>query len=600
MLRHFLFVSQVSDAIAHTFNSVLWYVGNLSKDKIWQETRPIQRGRALSFDGVDDYVQLPNATAFNLVDFSISAWFKATSKENTRIFSKDNIHDWPVRKLIALKPANIWTNKPFWWILIWLQSIFVESPNSLVVWWTYHISMTRKDWEYLRLYIDWILVDEELSTTFFWPIDSNIWPTIWNYKSNDSIWEYFNSDIRDVRVYNKVKTDAERQNIMNGNSDADGLVWQYKTDEWSWTIWYDSSWNWLHGTLVNWVSHITKTDWFGSDFQNQVWYTDNAGMLIPRDESNITQDVQWNPLQFNWRVKYDARLYGRYMSFDGVDDYVTRPNIFANDTLITAWIRVPSTSLNINLLFEYSIWSLRYWFFLRWNKISYVKNYTFRTSIETIAANQWYHITLDLINNKMYLNNIELTLGSTSWALPSDIPNTIRLWSSTVSWYHGLGNMYDVRVYNTLKTQIERQNIMNWEIDINGLLLQYKLDEWSWTIAYDSSWNWHHGTLINWVSQWEWPQWSVARQTRGHTQSWFVSIPRDESNITKDVLGDDLQYPWDNKSLLPWWRVDHNPWLAPELIRRTVPTDYDYWDTLPATMTKVTGGNKERDFIIKI
>jgi len=246
MLRRFLFISQASDAIAHTFNSLLWYEWNLSKDKIWLQTRQIQRGRAYSFNGANQYVQLPNNPIFNLVDLTISVKFIAWSINNTRLVSKDNNWDLWTRKLISMKWNSLWTWRPWCWVLVWWNFIFLDAPTALIPWQHYTMTMVRKDWQYLRLYINKILVAQINSWLVLWPIDSNVWPTLWAYKSVTNGWEYFDWSLYDVRIYNTTKTLQEIENIENGLRDIIWLVAHYKTDESTGITAYDSSWNWLH------------------------------------------------------------------------------------------------------------------------------------------------------------------------------------------------------------------------------------------------------------------------------------------------------------------------------------------------------------------
>lgn len=53
----------------------------------------------------------------------------------------------------------------------------------------------------------------------------------------------------------------------------------------------------------------------------------STDMLIPRDESNITQDVLGGSLTYSGKVPYNADLVGSHCgTFDGVNDYATVPN----------------------------------------------------------------------------------------------------------------------------------------------------------------------------------------------------------------------------------------------------------------------------------
>lgn len=405
-------------------------------------------------------------------------------------------------------------------------------------------------------------------------------------------------DIRDVRLFTTSKNSDERQNIMNWWVDTNWLVAQYKMDEWSGTIVYDSSWNWQNWTLVNWVQHIELTDGFGSDFQNQVWYTDNAWVLIPRDEINPTQDVQWNPLQYTWRVKYDAELIGRSYSFNWINQFVQiNTDLWASVNLtISVWyyhdkiwrgtIASSWPSYNNPRLYLAIDDSRRVWFSRSNN------NY----SNQSLEQNRRYHIC---VTSVWWIDTIYI-----DWVLDKTASTeSLRTTQTTFSLWSGFAwatkwNMYDLRVYNKWKSIAEIWEIMSWWVDTDWLVAQYKLDEGGGNTAYDSSWNAYHWSLINWLQQITWKNLWTARQKLWHSQSWLVSIPRNEAIPSQDVLWNTLQYPWDGYYLLPSWQVDFNPWLAPELIRKNAPINYTYWDSLPATMTKTTATDKENNFIV--
>ena len=96
----------------------------------------------------------------------------------------------------------------------------------------------------------------------------------------------------------------------------------YKLDENTGSAFFDSSGNENHGTWQNSPTIETNTDNVIS-YQNNVGYTNNSGLLVPRDESNITLDVQGNPLQFAGEVPYNGLAkQSNCLTFNGTNQYV--------------------------------------------------------------------------------------------------------------------------------------------------------------------------------------------------------------------------------------------------------------------------------------
>ena len=568
-----MFLSQqVATDIAHTFNIQLWYDGSLSKDKIWTQTRPIQKWKCISTNWSNSY-----ATAWPFVgwDKLVCCWLKYTDdvKWNQLFFWNATVwrfYMWRWNWNLA-----IWT----WW------SVFLNWPAYPIAKNIRHHVWLLQNWTQTSIIINGAIV----YTVTTWSPTAGAWTFIWQVTNL----HYSAIDVYDFRIYNWAKTLTEITEIMNWKIDLVGLASMYKMDEKTGTTIYDSSWNNEFRTLFNWVNRLELEDWFGSDFQNQYWYTDNAWVLIPRNEAIPTQDVQWNPLQYTWRVKYDAELIGRWYGFDWINDYISlvSSNLliadFAQDWEIESFISIEKRQTGLwRILSLRAAWSVL---------IISVNARDIVFAIGSPSADFSYRILpvwwddkanfTFLVKHTNWWNleifiNWNLEYSQPIWSFTNPTTNLARIWSFW-SW--------DVIEWKIWFMRISYQ----WYDTIN-----LKMNEWSWIIAYDSSWNWRNGTFFNWVQHTTWKWLWDERQTEWYTQSWLVSIPRDDSNPTLDVLWNPLQYPWDWYSLLPSWQVDFNPWLAPELIRKTVPTNYTYWDALPATMTKKTGANKENNFIV--
>lgn len=536
MLRRFLFLVSKIKAIAHTFNSLLWYHWNLSKDKIWLQTRQIQRGKWVFFDGANDYAICPQTSE----DINTGTWDFCWS-----FWIKNWTTSWANDPIISTQRSNF-----SWWFVLYINSTTIRIVNTSWVWW-YWISNTgagsvdlwevchmivQKVWWSYEIYKNNVLLSQNVESAWNTQLNNSDFLRFANRSFDNNVCK--DMTIRDVRIYTNSKNGTQRQAIMDGQIDLENLVRRYKWDETNGTIMYDSVW-WKHLNLINWPQHLTFTDGNGSDFQNQVWYTNNAWVLVPRNEAIPTQDVLGNPLQYSWRVKYDAQLWGRYYSFDGVNDYAETSLNVSGDYNIS--FRARSTDVTSRPTF-YPIGIRVVWWQWAWiyfggsnatigGKIwVYDGVSSFINSNVTAVINQLYHVSVNRAwnNYTIFINGV----NAWSWTIQGQDIVNFRFWArndvNVVQSFWGFfkGDMYDVRVFNKIKTWAEINNIMNWEIDTDELVWYYKTSEWSWTIGYNSAWSTNNASLRNWVAHWseQW-SWSIARQRHWNTTENALILP---------------------------------------------------------------------------
>jgi len=121
---------------------------------------------------------------------------------------------------------------------------------------------------------------------------------------------------------------------------ADGtVVIQQNLNHASGTTAFDSSGNGNDGTLQNGAAFVVdNTLPPEADRLNLDGYTDDSGVLIPRDESDPTNDIDGNPLQYSGSV-YPRRPEYRNSyaaSFDGVDDYISATHLTGSETVASS------------------------------------------------------------------------------------------------------------------------------------------------------------------------------------------------------------------------------------------------------------------------
>lgn len=170
-------------------------------------------GKALSFDGMDDYVNIK--TFPNLDALTYEAWVFIDPAFNTgerRIISKDNFYQPGIRKAIALKtssPDISRKNGHAAFVVVIGEGNYdqIESPSSLTSGWHHLVGIRDTVAERFELYVDGVLVTSK-KPTVFGSIDSAI-PTVIGQVSPSFNKEFYNGKIDEVRIYNRALSAEE-------------------------------------------------------------------------------------------------------------------------------------------------------------------------------------------------------------------------------------------------------------------------------------------------------------------------------------------------------------------------------------------------------
>ena len=208
---------------------------------------------ALKFDGTDDYVDLGNPATLNgMNDFTIEAWFKATSFYG-HIIGKEYGAGGDDSYVIWFSSSNTISFHTSG------GSGRLDYPGiSLNKW--YHIAVVKSGTE-CRMYVNGKLVDTAAGPATVSYDDSPVFVGA-DDNNDDGIGDgCFNGVIDDVRIYNRALSEDEILSNMKGAIATDGLVLWLRFDEGSGDMAYDVSGNANHGTLMNgptWVEGITE------------------------------------------------------------------------------------------------------------------------------------------------------------------------------------------------------------------------------------------------------------------------------------------------------------------------------------------------------
>ncbi len=202
--------------------------------------------------------------------------------------------------------------------------------------------------------------------------------------------------------YNNINTLGGKLSSFTATKTSTGeIVRQYNLNHASGITVYDSSGNGNHGELRNGASFVVdNTLPPEADRLNLDGYTDNSGVLIPRDESDQTNDIFGNPLQYSGSV-YPRRPEFRNSyaaSFDGVNDYINCGNSTSFDFLdlinIQFYLKLNDTgfhnfiSKGVGTTTNYAVdytGGLRFFGYDSGTAVGSLSGYT-------LSTGQWYHI----------------------------------------------------------------------------------------------------------------------------------------------------------------------------------------------------------------
>jgi|GEM_PF-5526809 len=174
-------------------------------------------GKALQFDGVDDYIEVPDSPELRVSEYTFEAWVKpypnpsSTTEWNAIITKRDN----------GTSGMGLYVNKQDGRFLLWHTSgsssynVF-SSPKAYGEW--YHIVGTYNGSE-MRIYVNGKL-EGSLSapppSEFINPVTIGSGLTSW----------YFNGIIDEVRIYNRALSEEEVKLLYHST------LWKYNSTHW--------------------------------------------------------------------------------------------------------------------------------------------------------------------------------------------------------------------------------------------------------------------------------------------------------------------------------------------------------------------------------
>ena len=358
-------------------------------------------GKAFTFDGVNDYVSLPNNSLNFTGDFSVSAWVYVP----TTLTGANSIY------IINNMSCDSWFSNPFGWrflvygntlhfgifnhtntyYAISVEYVFIPVSNVSPGGW-YHLAATRKASTGTKLFINGNMVGSNSNTvnpTYNLTVD-DIRPTIGN-------------------LYMGVNGSKQISYFAPAGTKIDGLsVWQKELTSTEITELYNSG----NGKQLTVATPIVTNGLVLNLDASRLSSYPNAGTTWTDISGNGNNGTMVNGPIF-------GTANGGQITFDGTDDYVSIPDInVTNQISIEAWVYANSVGAYNAIASQWraetnsvSSWTLET---VGSDIRLYITNgTTISFASTTFQTGTWTHIigTYDTSTIKIYKNNV---LGSTT------------------------------------------------------------------------------------------------------------------------------------------------------------------------------------------
>ena len=278
-----------------------------------------QPGRCYSFDGVNDAINLGARTMAST--FTIAMWFKPGAASDT---------------------AGLWSNTSSAFDGFVLAQLGTQYRLMFSTYLYTSVDVVVGEWVHLCVTYDGTTatfctdgVERIDSSEMVYAAPANREEYVGRFyigsAANGPLGEIF-----DVRRWDRALSAAEITSIAAHEVLGDEL-YLLKCDEGDGTTAYDSSGNGNDGTITNATLSTFHDETENTDysFQNRIGFSESGGILIPRDESDTSRDVQGGSLDHSGAVPRDILLTGMpCLTLDGVDDYIDAAHLTGSETVV--------------------------------------------------------------------------------------------------------------------------------------------------------------------------------------------------------------------------------------------------------------------------
>lgn len=489
-------------------------------------------GKALTFDGTDDHVELPENLTAGLNQFTFEVrCFLETNDSGQRIFDFGT----GTSKFMFLTPYQGSEKKPEFWIVpngIGSRKI-LKSADVLQPGQWYHFAVVL-DGSKGKLYINGELKDDE--DIAFTPADLGNLNRNWLGRSQFGSDKYLKGKLDEVRIWDFAKTQQQIQNQKDrelNENEKTNLVAYYKFNQevsgvsYNWSVQKD-------GSIVFTSTEANPSFTFADEgtYRVSLTVTSNGqtdsevkeGYITVEDCSNgltvdftadntdpcVGESVQFSSIVsrsdpnqaydrsgngnhgtlngFQGQPYVENAGFGKALNFAGAGNDVSLGDLGAvSDWTIETWFKPSITNSNENLFHSENVVNN---IGIRVETLASGQTYVVLSGggavlVKTFAtlSNQWYHLAIsaDKTNNKLYiyLDGQEVVdQAHSSW--PTSFPNFVigtGLGSGAIRNFSG--NMDEFRIWNDIRTQAEIQANKDKELTGNeaGLLAYYDFNQ---------------------------------------------------------------------------------------------------------------------------
>ncbi|MFN9658322.1 MAG: LamG-like jellyroll fold domain-containing protein, partial [Dolichospermum sp.] len=443
--------------------------------------------KALSFNGVDNYVEIPHSAALSLNTFTLEAWVNQTQIKGDwqPIITKEANNGYEVNYGLYIEPNGSRLDFAFQdsngnWRYIY------PSQASLTLNQLTHVAATY-DGAKLSLYIN-----GQLDTSVDWvgtPLQNN-YPVKIGRELN--AWNPFAGQIDDVRIWNVARTQTEIQANYNQQlvGNETGLAGYWNFNEPSGSTALDKTINGNNGNIIG-ATHVNQTG-------------------TPTEQlaaANIIYTVTDLPDQGVLGLTSGS---DKALSFNGVDNYVDVGNpatlqITGNQT-IEMWLKPTNFNNRQNpyakayggegTITVETDGTVSYFYGVSGDNSGDYQG--FNTGV-SLKADEWNHLSIvrDLTANKLYwyINGAKVNEIDAQYSAAVASSNAIYIGRGYVS--NLSGQIDDVRIWNGARTQTQIQANLNKTLTgtETGLAGYWNFNNITGNTATDLTTNGNNGTI---------------------------------------------------------------------------------------------------------
>jgi hypothetical protein len=387
-------------------------------------------GQAFTFDGVNDYVALPDNSLNFTGDFSVSAWIYVSNLSGEKyIISNGNGNAFDVNTGWSF---GIFNNKISFWVYTgglsytgWLTN----TTLSVNTW--HHVSVTKKTSQSPLLYIDGVLSSNSLwnntmanslnpvyTASTYLNTKSSI--GVFRYNNGSSAYAYWNGKIDSLNVWQKELTQSEITELYNSGN----------------------------GKQITTSSIVTNGLVLNLDASRLSSYPNSGTTLYDISGSGYSGTLTNGPVF--------GTASGGIITFDGTNDYFTISSAISQTmNTIDIWVKVKTTSNSPIIHYGTDSFQSTQW---SWGFALYGSAHQFSEAplgypaslTDTIDLNVWKNFTLvrnDNNNVKLYKNGV--LIGTKTGSGTTSIQSAAnRLFISKGGSYYGTFDLGPIKIYD--------------------------------------------------------------------------------------------------------------------------------------------------------